>query len=122
MTNVILKILNNYFNVESDSIDKMFATGIVDDICNSSVDVDFETQPLMEDRNNSVKESIIDDFWYENPSTEKLLQIILNSPEILEETLPVKGIRRNLCYTIKGHRIEDITADDHGAYINCHGK
>ena len=43
-------------NVESDSIDKMFATGIVDDICNSSVDFDFETRPLMEDRNNSVKE------------------------------------------------------------------
>ena len=106
-------------NVESDSIDKMFATGIVDDICYSSVDVDFETRPLMEDRNNSVKESILDDFSYENPSTEKLLQIILNSPEILEETLPVKGIRRNLCYTIKGHRIEDITADDNGAYINC---
>ena len=99
----------------------MFATAIVDNIGNSSVDVDFETRPVMEDRNNSVKESkhIVDDFSYENPSTEKLLQIIINSPEILEETLPVKGIRRNLCYTIKGHRIEDITADDNGAYINC---
>ena len=80
-------------DVNVDSIDKMFATAIVDDKCNSSVDVDFETRPVMEDRNNPVKESkhILDDFSYENPSTEKLLQIILNSLEILEEILPVKG-------------------------------
>ena len=62
----------------------MFATPVVDDVGNSSVDVDFETRPVMEDRNNSGKESkhILDEFSYGNPSTEKLLQIILNSSKI----------------------------------------
>lgn len=58
------------------------------------------------------------EFNYEKPSGHDILKILLVNPEKYEEVTPLKSVRRNKVYTIKNCRLENITCDDNGAYVN----
>ena len=55
---------------------------------------------------------------FDNPTSEELLNIILYTPDIVELNGPVKGIRQNFCYAVKNASLDEITADDNGAYLS----
>ena len=58
-----------------------------------------------------------DEFDYENPSTESLVDRIILNPEKFAQDTPLKGIRSDYFYMTKTI-FNDVTTDGNGAYLN----
>ena len=59
-----------------------------------------------------------DEFDYENPSAESLIDRIILNPEKFAQDTPLKAIRSDYFYMTKKERFNDETTDDKCAYLN----
>ena len=59
-----------------------------------------------------------DEFDYENPSAESLIDRIILNPEKFAQDTPLKAIRSDYFYMTKKERFNDDTTDNNGAYLN----
>ena len=58
---------------------------------------------------------------FNNLTTEQLLNVVLINPEKYLNIKPLKGVRKNLLFTIRGTSMNNINCGDTGAYKNVGG-